>query len=255
MKSLTILVLAVIFFGGCQSKTAEFWLEMARQEKKLDKKIEYFNKSIAIDGENPWALNDRGQVFLRQEKYQEAIRDFRKVVDIDPNFIDGYNNIALVFEKGEDYVNALKYFDLAIKKKSDRELYYANRGLVYDKLKEYDKALEDYKKALLINPNYHHALYNRGIVYRKIREHELAILDFEKILRLNPNEKMVVDQLAGAKRDAANLDPALSASKKGGKKYLEGSLTLKEMQRRSGKETLTPEDVKRLLKEEVYKDQ
>ncbi len=194
---------SVILAFGCQSGKAEIWIHKAKEEKDLDKKIAYYNNAIKIDDQNPWSLNDRGQVFLYLEKYEDAMKDFKRVIAVDPLFIDGYNNIAIVYEKTDKLQKALAYFTLAIEKKADRPLYYSNRGLLYDKLERYDEALSDYEKALEIDPEYLPATYNRGLHYRKTDKHNLAIADFEKVLRFEPDLAVCKEQLAGAKMDAA----------------------------------------------------
>ena len=114
----------------------------------MDNAINDFTSVIKIQ-ENDVAYNNRGELYLEQNKIAEAKTDFEKALSmcaenepyrsaIEANF--AYTN--------GDYQTAINKYTQAIQNdQTNRSLYYL-RGRAYEQLKDYNKAEQDYTQAL-----------------------------------------------------------------------------------------------------------
>ena len=138
--------------------TAGQWIEKALaiwqngQFTDPDKAIEFLDKAIALDSNNPATFNSRGVALLSIEKYALAQKDFTKAVSMKPDYCDAYNNLG---------------------------------GLFY-RTGRYEKAIDAYTRAIEIQPDFSQAILNRGMAYRKMFQFENAFEDFHQVMALQP---------------------------------------------------------------------
>jgi len=79
--------------GAAYQKTEDF-----------SKALEYYNKALEINKQNPKVFIYRGYLYFKKEKYKEAIDDFKTVLDLDPNNHLAQYNIGMSHYKlGNDY--------------------------------------------------------------------------------------------------------------------------------------------------------
>ena len=131
-------------------------------------------------------INNRGNVYAKQEKWELALADFNKAIQINPQYAKAYNNRGSVYANQKKWELALADYNKAIAINSDEELAYHNRGLIYAKVEKWELALADFNKAIQINPQYAQAYHNRGNVYANQKKWELALADFNKAIQINP---------------------------------------------------------------------
>lgn len=82
----------------------------AQDQGNLTKAIEYFQKSITLDSENPFVYNDLGVAYEAQGKMSEAEDMYLRSIALDPNFASPYFNLGLLYERKGDYQRAGYYF-------------------------------------------------------------------------------------------------------------------------------------------------
>lgn len=132
---------------------AKEWFDRARDEKDLNKKIEYFTKAIEFKPDDAWAYCLRGIAKDDLGKYNEAIADYDKAIQISPTYKDPYNN----------------------------------RGYSKYNLRRYAESIADCNKAIQLDPNYKEAYNNRGISKHELGKYVEAISDFDIVIQLDPN--------------------------------------------------------------------
>lgn len=116
------------------------------QLSKHEDAISKYDKSLKLDENNIYSLNNRGYTFNLLERYSEAIEDFNKVIKTDPEFAYAYNN----------------------------------RGLAKIKLGAVEDGLEDISKSIELDENNSYAYKNLGIFHFDKGEIELALTNFMK---------------------------------------------------------------------------
>lgn len=122
-----------------------------REKKHFERAIEYYDKSIELNGGFTPTYNDRGVSYFYLKQYEKSIEDYNKAIELNPNYLYAYYN----------------------------------RGCSYSSLKQYDKAIEDYIKAIELNPALKEAYIRRAMVYRLLDRPDLAELGEAKAKKLD----------------------------------------------------------------------
>jgi tetratricopeptide (TPR) repeat protein len=128
--------------------------------------FDYYEKALDLDGNNGYALSNRGFTYSLLGNYEDAINDFDKV-------IANFPTSAYPF---------------------------ANRGYAKIKLGKIEEGLADIKIALSIDNNCAYAYRNLGIYHLDIGDYEEAVKQFEIAHQLDPNAYMLDEYSAMAKK-------------------------------------------------------
>jgi len=81
-----------LFKKKIEGKTVEEWYGLAAAETDPEKKIEYFDKVLALKPDFAGAWNLRGLEFVVLKRYEEAIASFNKALEIRPNYPEAKYN-------------------------------------------------------------------------------------------------------------------------------------------------------------------
>lgn len=153
------------------------------QNGDLEQALEYYTKSINL---KPYAylyLN-RGNIYLKDHKYQLAIADYNKAIELSPSMANIYNNRGNVYLNIKEYELALKDFNRALFLEPNFTQPLMNIGIIYGYKKEHQNALRYFEKAIANSENYSLIYYYRSQVYKDIGEIKLALQDMKKAVSL-----------------------------------------------------------------------
>jgi len=81
-----------LFKKKIEGKTVEEWYGLAVGEADPEKKIEYFDKVLALKPDFAGAWNLRGLEFVVLKRYEEAIASFNKALEIRPGYPEARYN-------------------------------------------------------------------------------------------------------------------------------------------------------------------
>lgn len=81
-----------LFKKKIEGKTVEEWYGLAVAETDPEKKIEYFDKVLALKPDFAGAWNLRGLEFVILKRYEEAIASFDKALEIRPSYLEAKYN-------------------------------------------------------------------------------------------------------------------------------------------------------------------
>ncbi|MBK6265097.1 hypothetical protein JKA74_08610 [Marivirga sp. S37H4] len=122
---------------------------------KQELALKGYNKAIEIDSIQSFAYEQRGFLFIEQEKYEQAIKEFNKVIqliqknkELDPVEAYNYNNRGFAYHKAGNNKQALKDINHSLKLLSSNSYAYKNRAIVYFDMENNIKGCEDLKKAV-----------------------------------------------------------------------------------------------------------
>ena len=214
---------------------------------------------------------NRGFVYGKRNQYFPAIDDFTQAIELDPDDLSCYSERADLCKCLGLYELAIEDYAEAIRRNPDNYSWYNIRGITYSGLKQYDLAIADYSEAIRLQPNDENLYYNRGSAYFKKGLYDMAIDDFSESIRIDPDNKDAYNYRASAYRkkeqevlaaaritEAANKNPEgahvlaqeeidrmLAELDFGGTES--GKSNTDDYQPVSSKESLTAEDIERLL--------
>ncbi|MEO8027307.1 MAG: tetratricopeptide repeat protein [Bryobacteraceae bacterium] len=136
--------------------SAERWfergLELEQTGAPVDKIIEAYETSIALDPHSAGALVNLGTIYFNARNWTEAERYYRKALEADPGY-------------------ALAHFDL---------------GNLFDERGDRPKAQFHYMAALRLNPRYADAHYNLALLYQATNQPLNAVGHWKSYLKLDP---------------------------------------------------------------------
>jgi superkiller protein 3 len=140
-------------------------------------------KALAVDPENPVALNIAAQIFLTAENFEKSASLLEKVLEINPDDDNAAFNLAIA----------------------------------YSKMGKPEKAVALYQKSIDANPNDGDAWFQLGSVNTKLENFDGAIAAFQKVTELQPANYRAWGALSRAyaqKSDTAQGKEAEEAVKK-----------------------------------------
>jgi tetratricopeptide (TPR) repeat protein len=185
MKTKILVCLILLILGNCSLVVrgqGDYWFNKGQKAKKPEKKIEYFTKSIEIEGAKAETFLNRGDAYWSLAI--DAAYNHPKIVIVFSHEQADFHNAKMMFNKaGEDYTKAMKIDSSCAKA-------YISRSNVYQQLRQKDKALTDLSKLIEIAPENAEAYLKRGSIYKNdFRDPEKALADFSRAIEIDPNNK------------------------------------------------------------------
>lgn len=169
--------------------------ELVENDIKYQESLDYFDKYIESDPNDPLAWSGKAIALLNLNKCEEALECSNRSLDINlgiNKFLvkKGINAVRLnvkgvVLLRLKKYDESLTYFDQALKL---RHGYYAvliNKGYALNKLGNNNEAINYYNKVLNFDPKNPYALSNKGETLRKLGKYQEAIEHIDKALEIN----------------------------------------------------------------------
>lgn len=111
-----------------------------------DGAIEDLSMCIVLDPEESYAIQSRGDIYLKQGKKNLAEEDFKKVIEIE-NTPDKYNCIHYAYQGLGQNEKAIEAMDSILTRDDDRAGNYYDAACLYSRMKNKQKALEYLEKA------------------------------------------------------------------------------------------------------------
>ncbi len=167
----------------------------------LNKSLDCYNRSIALEPDLARALNDRTQ-FLKTVRHLNVHMD-REII-LDTGVAMMLSNRALVKKTLGDFQGAITDWEHAVILDTGLERAHLNLGLTYHDQGNQRKAVEHFVKALKIKPIFAEAGIGLGKSLFKLGKLEHAQKEFEKVLSIDPRSLEAHQNLAVvylAKRD------------------------------------------------------
>lgn len=120
-----------------------------------EESIELYNKSLELNPENIYSLNNKGYTLNLMKRYEEAIPYFSKAIDIDKDFTYSYSNRGLSKIKIGQAGDGLQDITHSLRLDSDNSYAYMHMGIYYFEKGEFDKALQEFIRAKELDNSTH----------------------------------------------------------------------------------------------------
>ena len=161
-------ILAVVFWGGCASKTARVTVstedivrandalnegDIAFSRKDYYAALIKYLESVRINPNSDYAYNRLGIAYSQLKFYGEASTAFRRSIQLNPKYSFAYNNLGSVYFAQRNLRKAEKFFKKAISLKDNEASFHMNLGSLYLERKKRGEAMAAWQKSLSLDPD------------------------------------------------------------------------------------------------------
>ena len=113
---------------------ASRWFTIAYTSKDLNLKIKLYSQTIELLPEFAEAYANRGNAYIKINKYSNALDDYSQAIKINPSKAPFYFNRGYLYRLKGENEKAVSDFTRALEIDPHVEKYYRSRGIVYGKL-------------------------------------------------------------------------------------------------------------------------
>jgi tetratricopeptide (TPR) repeat protein len=114
--------------------------------------VEALSQKVARYPDNPYLLNELGNLLLRQGRRKEALDKFAQAVRIDKNYAAGWNNLGVARFAMNEKSDAKLAYRKAVTIQPNFALAWYNLAVVLDAQDYYDDAIKAYERAFILDP-------------------------------------------------------------------------------------------------------
>jgi TolB-like protein/predicted Zn-dependent protease len=191
------------------------------QAESLKRALEFTEKTLSLDPENPVAHGLMGNIYLFQRQYEKAIAEGQRAVSLGPNYADGYAMLSQIMRYSGRFEEALELIKKAMRLGPiHRAFYTVTLAAAYLRLERYDEAIPVSKQLT--------ERWRRGecpptwgyttliSAYMGLGKEEEARAVAEKLLAVSPTYSLELHRKKNPYKDPAHLERIVSALRKAG---------------------------------------
>jgi eukaryotic-like serine/threonine-protein kinase len=152
--------------------------------------IEYFNRALKIDPDNPDVLLYKAHTFRDLSRWSDEEKAYRDLLKIRPNYWPAYMELGWVLYRQARYAESASAFESASAAAPGVALPLANLGSIYLAMGKLDDAVTASRRSLVIYPN-SDAWRNLGDIAFTRGNYLDALDNYQKAVDLYPNDHMI----------------------------------------------------------------
>ena len=172
--------------------------ELSELSFSIRDSYEYWKFNQQIIQKELMKLNiQKGNMFLKEEKYEHASSQFKNALEYEKNNIDILNKLGVSYFHLHKFDDALRCFGNAMELDENNVLLLYNSALTYEMLwntSNYvnnfykNSAIIFYERALTIKSQHYESLISLGLLFYKIEDYENAKLKLEEAMKIQNND-------------------------------------------------------------------
>lgn len=189
-----------------------YWLGKAEEQRgNDDTAFRLYTEVLKMDNSYYEAVVAKGQLALKNEKYQEALNCFIESLGKKCSESRILNDMGLCYLGLKENNKAVACFNEAVKLDPRERAYQYNLAWALAKAGDYDKAIEWLLKLdINNNPEIIEAL---AFCYGSIEKYDLCIMYYKEALILSPDNKEILRSLSSAYAKSGHYEEALQIIK------------------------------------------
>jgi tetratricopeptide (TPR) repeat protein len=174
----------------------------------VDKAIEYFGQTMAMDPNYSEYYNERGAVFFKLDRLEEAEADYRRAIELSPPYPEVWTNLGQCYRAMGRMADAAGAYSRSLDLDPSSTLALAGRAEAYSALDRPRLALADCDRALALDPDQPLVLASRAILHYEAGRVLEALADLDSAVALAPEEGDLYQNRAVALRDLGRVEEA-----------------------------------------------
>ena len=159
------------------------------QQDKLDESLKMYQKSLALDNNDPEAHNNLGLVLQKLGRLQEAMLSLKKAIALKPDFIIAIYNLGNTLKESGNLEDAEINLKRCIELKPNFIEAYINLANTQSENNHFKDAERSLKKCIELKQNFIPAHYNLGNLLKKLGRLDEAMTSYNYLLKLKPSYK------------------------------------------------------------------
>lgn len=159
------------------------------QQDKLDESLKMYQKSLALDNNDPEAHNNLGLVLQKLGRLQEAMLSLKKAIALKPDFIIAIYNLGNTLKEIGNLEDAEINLKRCIELKPNFIEAYINLANTQSENNHFKDAERSLKKCIELKQNFIPAHYNLGNLLKKLGRLDEAMTSYNYLLKLKPSYK------------------------------------------------------------------
>jgi len=152
---------------------------MYQNNGKIDIALHFYEQSLKIKPDNPFALCNIGKLKHESGDIDEAIKYYELSLRSKNDTPEAWNNLGLALHRKNRLMDAITCYETALSIRSEYSDALNNMGFAYEKLRKPDDAITFYKRAINIDPNSANAHTNMAISYLLMGNYEDGLKEYE----------------------------------------------------------------------------
>ena len=121
---------------------------------RADAALADLQQALEIKPDNPQALAQRGNHFLKQRRFGLAVEDYGRALDLEPTLVEAYYGRAIAQGQLGDFARAIEDYDRISNLDPAFSAAYFNRAAAYERLGDLERAARDYAALYALEPDY-----------------------------------------------------------------------------------------------------
>jgi tetratricopeptide (TPR) repeat protein len=166
------------------------------EKGKIDKAIEYYQKSIEIRPKHATAIYNLGNAFYMQGQTEKAIEYLKRATELESDFAAAYYSLGNAYKKRSEVDEAILNYQKAIEINPDFYLPHFNLANTLKDCGQTDKAAYHYRETIRIKSDHGKAHYQLAMMIKSGKTIKETIEHLEKAEQLLPDSPLVKNELA-----------------------------------------------------------
>ena len=148
--------------------------------------IEYFQEALKQNPDHWIALENLGNAYRQQKRWDEARKALERTVAVRPDDAEANYSLGMVFAQSGDTGSAYKYLQKALKIRPTYPEALNNLGVLYLRTRRRDEAVVKFEECIRVAPTFDQSYLNLARVYSLEGEPDKARTVLLELLKQNP---------------------------------------------------------------------
>jgi tetratricopeptide (TPR) repeat protein len=170
--------------------------------------LAYFTEAMAMDPNYSEYYNERGNVYMKMERFTEAEQDYLEAIELSPPYAEVWTNLGQCYRAMGRMVDAATAYSRALDLDPMVTLALVGRAEAFTALEQADAALADYDAALTLDPAQPLTLANRAVLHYEAGRVRSALDDLDEAIMLAPESAELYRNRAVALRELGRVQGA-----------------------------------------------